>query len=77
MNRNYTREEYLKLVDRIRSMIPDATFTTDIIVSFLLAKQKILKTLDVVRKLDMNRDEYKFIYSRRIELLQIHGRSGT
>lgn len=34
MNRKYTREQYLSIIERLRSLVPDIEFTTDIIVGF-------------------------------------------
>lgn len=34
MNRKYTRQQFFETVDRLRSMNPDFTFTTDLIVGF-------------------------------------------
>ncbi|MFA7637393.1 MAG: tRNA (N6-isopentenyl adenosine(37)-C2)-methylthiotransferase MiaB [Monoglobales bacterium] len=65
MNRKYTREDYLALVDRIRKAIPDITLTTDIIVGFPNeTKEEFEDTLDIVKKVRYD-GIFSFIYSKR------------
>ena len=65
MNRRYSKESYLELVEKIRNKIPDATFTTDIIVGFPgETEEDFLDTLDVVNKVRFEQ-VFMFIYSVR------------
>ena len=65
MNRRYTKESYLALVEKLRREIPDLALTTDIIVGFPgETKEDVDETIDVVRKAKYN-NAFTFIYSKR------------
>ena len=65
MHRSYTREEYLELVRRIRSAMPDIALSTDIIVGFPgETEQDFEDTLSLVREVGFD-SAFTFIYSKR------------
>lgn len=66
MNRKYTKEQFLELVEKIKKEIPDVVFSTDIIVGFPEETEEDFEdTLDVVKKVNFEQI-YMFIYSRRV-----------
>ena len=66
MNRKYTKEQYLNLVEKMKAKIPNLTLSTDIIVGFPgETEEEFEDTLDVVRKVRFEQ-VYMFIYSRRV-----------
>ena len=65
MNRKYTKEQYIGLVEKLREAMPDLSITTDIIVGYPgETEDDFLETMDVVRRVKYD-SAYTFIYSRR------------
>ncbi len=65
MNRHYTVEEYLSLIDYARQAIPDVTFSSDIIVGFPgETREEFEQTVELVKRVRYT-TLYTFIYSPR------------
>lgn len=65
MNRKYTKEDYLKIVEKLKKADGNISFSTDIIVGFPgETREDFEETLDVVKKVEYDQI-YMFIYSKR------------
>ncbi len=65
MNRGYTREEYLRLVETAREIVPGIALTTDIIVGFPgESEEDYAQTLSLVREVGYDA-AFTFVYSPR------------
>ncbi len=65
MNRRYTKEHYIALVDRMKELIPNISISTDIIVAFPYeTEEDFQETLDLVERCDFE-GAFTFIFSPR------------
>lgn len=65
MNRRYTKKQYLALVAKIKTAMPDISLTTDLIVGFPgETLEDVEETIDIVQKVQYD-NAFTFIYSKR------------
>lgn len=65
MNRKYTKESYLQLVEKVKSACPNTALSTDIIIGFPgETEEDVKETLEVVGKVRFD-FIYTFLYSKR------------
>ena len=65
MNRKYTKEDYLRKIDKVKSVNPNIALSTDIMVGFPgESEEDFLDTLDLVKKVEYD-TAFTFIYSIR------------
>ncbi len=65
MNRGYTRERYLALVEEIRDKIPGVSITTDLIIGFPgETDEQFAETMDLLDKVQFDA-AFTFVYNKR------------
>lgn len=65
MNRHYTKEQYLEIIEKAKKEIPDIAFSTDLMIGFPgETEEDVLDTIDVVEKVRYD-TAFTFIYSKR------------
>ena len=65
MNRNYTREDYLKIITKLKELVPDISITTDIIIGFPgETEEDFNDTLELVKEVRFD-SAFTFLYSIR------------
>ena len=65
MNRNYTREKYLELIDKIKAKLPDCSLSSDIIVGFPgETRQDFEQTLELIKQVEFA-FLFMFLFSKR------------
>ena len=65
MNRRYTREHYLSIIDKLRSVRPDIALSTDVIVGFPgETEEDFLQTYDLIEQVGYHQ-VFTFRYSKR------------
>lgn len=65
MNRHYDRDEFIKSIEKVRKIYPDAAITTDIIVGYPTeTEEDFLQTLDLCKTVEFA-DIHCFVFSPR------------
>ena len=65
MNRKYSKEDYLKLIDKIKTINPDIALSTDLMIGFPgETEEDFEETLDLCKKVEYD-TSFTFIYSKR------------
>lgn len=65
MNRHYTKEQYLEIIEKAKKEVPDIAFSTDLMIGFPgETAEDLLDTIDVVEKVRYD-SAFTFIYSKR------------
>ncbi|NLY08453.1 MAG: tRNA (N6-isopentenyl adenosine(37)-C2)-methylthiotransferase MiaB [Tissierellia bacterium] len=65
MNRHYTQEKYINIVNKIKATVPDIALTTDLIVGFPgESEEDFEKTIETIKKVEYD-SSYTFLYSPR------------
>ncbi|MGL6107235.1 tRNA (N6-isopentenyl adenosine(37)-C2)-methylthiotransferase MiaB [Romboutsia sp.] len=65
MNRHYSKEDYLRIIEKARKEVPDISFSTDLMIGFPgEIEDDLLDTIDVIHKARYD-SAFTFIYSKR------------
>ncbi len=65
MNRTYTRQQYLKIINEFKKKLPEITFSSDFIIGFPSESKKDFElTLSLLEKIEYD-SLFSFIYSKR------------